>query len=80
MISWVFDAPTNVQLGIFEVTIVILSYFGWRNASNLLKRLAPVIRIFEQIPADDIEKGARFMQRKMKEWADAERKLEEQGL
>lgn len=79
-VSWVFDAPTNIQLLLFETTIGVFCYLGWRTAMGTYRKLTPILSMIERLPPERIQKAGAFLERKFKEWEQAERKLEEQGL
>jgi hypothetical protein len=65
---------------LMELTIVTVSLRGLRTAQALQTKLAPVIAVMAQIPDDQIRDGSKFLQRKFREWSEAERRLEAQGL
>lgn len=79
-VQLILTAATLGFVVLMELTIVYVSYSGLRTAQDLQRRLVPVFRIFERMPAKRIEKAATFLDRKFKEWEEAEDRLEALGL
>ena len=70
-----------------EGTIITVSvvgaYLGSRSlraATDLQRKLAPVITILGSMPDSQVKKAAAYLKRKFREWSEAEEKLEAQGL